>query len=137
MFSWIRPAIMKEPPEGSSIEVSARRTVVAGMVTVEVLVSGTETAPVAEMSLTSLRSLRLMRPGESTTGVKARFTPNCLNSTRDLPVVAGDRNRELAAGEEVRRLAGDRRQRRLGERAQHARLLERLQRRLHRIVAFR
>ena len=56
--SWIRPAITKEPPEGSSIEVSARRTDVAGMVTVDVPAIGTETAPVAEISLTSRAHLQ-------------------------------------------------------------------------------
>ena len=40
------------------------------------------------MSLTSVRTRRLIRPGESTTGVKASCTPKRLKATLAVPVLA-------------------------------------------------
>ena len=67
-------------PLPSSTVVSARRTVRAGMVSVPPRI-GTLTAPVLESWLTSGRTRRLSRVGDSTVGTTARLTPNCLNST--------------------------------------------------------
>jgi hypothetical protein len=70
-----------------------------------------------DSSLTSVDTRRLMRPSESTTGVKPRPTPNGLNSTFRVtsPSVsrAADGDRELAAGQELGGLARHRGQRRL------------------------
>ena len=72
------PAMASAPPEGISTVVSVRRTWIEGMVT------GGGPAKVNVFSLersdTSVRTLRLMRPSESTIGVKLRLTPNFLNS---------------------------------------------------------
>ncbi len=60
--------------------VSARRTVSAGMVRLE-LPACRRTAPVSDNSLTSGRTRSTIRPCERTVGTKARLMPNCLNST--------------------------------------------------------
>ena len=84
-------------------------------------------APSCDSSETSVLTRRLMRPSDSTTGVKPSATPNGLKVMVMLPVgVAAGRHRELAAGEEGGDLAGDRGQRRLGQGAEEAGLLERL-----------
>ena len=63
-------------------------------------------APVLVSSLTSVEICRQMRPGDSTTGVKDRPTPNCLNSIVTLPCWSlADRHGEFAAGEEFRGFA--------------------------------
>ena len=67
-------------PLPNSTVVSARRTVSAGIVSVPPAI-GTLTAPLVESSLTSGRTRRLSRLGDSTVGTTARLTPNCLNST--------------------------------------------------------
>ena len=89
-----------------------------------------------ERSDTSVITLRLMRPSDSTTGVNTRLTPNFLKSTlgwqtggdlvvsQDSPLGIG----KFAAGQEGRGLARDRRQIRLGQRADHAGALHRAQR---------
>src|SRR5271167_341215 len=77
------PASASAPPDGISTVVSARRVRIEGMVT-------DEPGPVdpgigmvselaAEMSDTSVRTFRLMRPSLSTIGVKWRLTPKFLN----------------------------------------------------------
>ena len=110
------PAMAKLWPLPSSIVVSARRTVSAGMVSVPPD-TGTLTAPLVESWLTSGRTRRLSRVGDSTVGTTARLTPNCLEFDRDgglaVGCVAGDRDRELAAGQEARGLARLRREVRL------------------------
>src|SRR5215831_20544581 len=76
------PASASEPPDGISTVVSARRVVIEGMVRVWVEPG---TAKVKELSVvrsdTSVITLRLMRPSDSTTGVNTRLTPNFLKST--------------------------------------------------------
>ena len=69
-----------DPPDGSSTVVLAWRVLSAGM-----LMPDKTTAPSVVSSLTSLSIFRLMRPSDSTTGVKARPTPNFLNCTVSLP----------------------------------------------------
>jgi hypothetical protein len=71
VFSCSRPAIIIEPPEGSSTLVSARRTLSAGMLR-DVLVAALETvnAPVLVSSETSVEIFREMRPWDITRGVK-------------------------------------------------------------------
>src|ERR1700722_20683995 len=75
------PAIASEPPDGISTVVSARRTRIDGMVTFWVA-PGTvsDSALSLERSETSVMTLRLMRPSDSTTGVKFMLTPNFLKS---------------------------------------------------------
>ena len=69
-----------EPPEGISTVVSARRVRIDGTLTVTLLPGiGMVSEFCAEMSDTSVMTLRLMRPSLSTTGVKLRLTPNFLN----------------------------------------------------------
>ena len=70
-----------EPPDGISTVVSARRTRIDGMVTFWVA-PGTvsDSALSFDRSETSVITLRLMRPPESTTGVKFMLTPNFLKS---------------------------------------------------------
>ena len=73
------------PPDGSSIVVSARRTLSAGTViegpgttAPEALVEvpdDSENEPRFDSSETSVETLSEMRPAESTTGVKPRPTP--------------------------------------------------------------
>src|SRR5438270_114367 len=79
--SWIMPAIASDPPDGISTTVSALRVRIDGIVTV--LAPGAD--KVIELSLdrsdTSVITFRLMRPSESTTGVKVSPTPNFLKST--------------------------------------------------------
>src|SRR5215475_6902241 len=79
--SWIMPAIASAPPDGISTVVSARRTRIDGMVTFWVA-PGTvsDSALSLDRSDTSVITLRLMRPSDSTTGVKFMLTPNFLNS---------------------------------------------------------
>src|SRR5665213_4330574 len=79
---WIMPASASDPPEGISTVVSARRVEIDG------IVSGEEepgTDRVSEFcvdrSETSVSTLRLMRPSDSTIGVNTRLTPNFLKST--------------------------------------------------------
>ena len=68
------PARAREPPDGSSTTVLAWR------------VSNTGFWPInLEISLTLVSILRLMRPSESTTGVKLSWTPNFLNATELTP----------------------------------------------------
>ena len=131
------PASASAPPEGISTVVSARRTFSDGMVKPEFTI-----APSVESSETSVVTFRLMRPSDSTTGMKARLMPNFLNSTvgvhglmawQDTPVD----DREFAAGQEVRSFAGDRRQIRFGQRADHAGALHRPQRRVDRVAILR
>src|SRR6202158_159340 len=82
VFSWIMPAKANDPPDGISTVVSARRVLIEGMVNVWVEPG---TARVNALSVdrsdTSVITLRLMRPSDSTTGVKTRLTPNFLKST--------------------------------------------------------
>src|SRR5580704_920245 len=73
--SWIRPAIAREPPDGISSVVSARR----------VLTEGTEIPlMLIELSLdtsdTSVITRRLILPSVSTTGVKLSEMPNFLKA---------------------------------------------------------
>src|SRR5213592_2565938 len=89
------PARAKLSPLPSSTEVSARRTVNAGIVMLEVEVSGTDTAPTVVSSLTSGRTRRLRWLASITVGVKARLTPKLLNSTE----IVGKPPVELAAPE--------------------------------------
>ena len=87
-------------------------------------------------SLTSLESCRLMRPGASTTGVKERPTPNCLNSTVILPSRSRwHRHRELTAGEEFGGFAADRRQIGFGQHMHQADLFQGLERALGIVLA--
>ena len=76
------PASASEPPEGISTVVSARRVVIEGMVS-GVVEPGTCKVIefCVERSDTSVITLRLMRPSDSTTGVNSRLTPNFLKST--------------------------------------------------------
>ena len=75
------PAIASEPPDGISTVVSARRVRIDGMVTVWVEPGiAIVIAFSCDRSETSVITLRLMRPSDSTTGVKFRLTPNFLNS---------------------------------------------------------
>jgi len=67
-------------PLPSSTMVSARRTVSAGTVMLE-LPAVSLTAPTSLSWLTSGATLRLMRPSDSTVGVNSRFTPNFLKVT--------------------------------------------------------
>src|ERR1700758_1427312 len=78
VWSLIMPAMASAPPEGISTVVSVRRTWIDGMVTG----GGPDRVNVfsLERSETSVITLRLMRPSESTTGVKLRLTPNFLKS---------------------------------------------------------
>src|SRR5690242_18193286 len=82
--SCIMPAIASEPPEGISTTVSALRVRIDGMVSV---LDAPLTESVIELSVdkseTSVMTLRLIRPSESTTGVKVNATPNFLKSTCD------------------------------------------------------
>ena len=85
----------KLPPEGSSTVVSARRTARAGIVRPGVVTGlplastlvppASVNAPVLVSSLTSVEICSEMRFWLSTTGVKERPTPNCLNCTDTLP----------------------------------------------------
>ena len=73
LFS-IRPAKIMDPPLGISRVVSARRTEIPG----------TETPPTVtpvelSISLTSVLIFMLIRPSDSTTGVKPSPMPNLLN----------------------------------------------------------
>src|SRR5579875_3047481 len=76
------PAIASDPPEGISTTVSARRVWIDGMVR---LCDEPGTCWVRAFSIdkseTSVITLRLMRPSESTTGVNIRLTPKVLNET--------------------------------------------------------
>ena len=82
VWSAIRPAIAIAPPEGISSVVSARRTLIEGMVTELTVEAETDCESVSELSLdsseTSLITRRLMRPSLSTTGVKLSEMPNFL-----------------------------------------------------------
>ena len=70
-----------EPPEGISTVVSARRVRIEGIVSVVVGAGHRQRQRVvARQSDTSVMTLRLMRPSDSTTGVKFRPTPNFLKS---------------------------------------------------------
>ena len=81
-------------------------------------------------SLTSVEICSEMRPALSTTGVKERPTPNCLNSIETLPWWSRpDGNGKFAAGEETRRFARYGGQVRLGQDVDETDLVERLQRR--------
>ena len=87
---------------------------------------------VGSIELTSGATTMLITPSASTVGVKARLTPNGLNSTEiaALPpagAALGDRDREFAAGEEARGFARQRDQGRLGERGDRALALERVE----------
>src|ERR1700761_2574704 len=75
------PAIASAPPDGISTVVSARRTRIDGIVTFWVA-PGTvsDSALSVDRSDTSVMTLRLMRPPDSTTGVKFMLTPNFLKS---------------------------------------------------------
>src|SRR6202034_1165207 len=67
--------------DGISTVVSARRTRIDGIVTVVVVFAWASVKAFwLERSETSVRTLRLIRPSVSTTGVKVRLTPNFLNS---------------------------------------------------------
>ena len=119
-----------EPPEGSSSVVSARRTLRPGIVRSLPPEPVSVKDPSADSSDTSVLTRRLMRPSDSTTGVKLRATPNGLNWMVMLPVWS----RPVGTGNSppARKrgdLAGDGGQRRLGQRPDHAGLLERAQRR--------
>ncbi len=85
-----RPAIIIAPPDGSSTEVSARRTVRLGMVRLAVPAppAARVRAPCCDNSETSVEIFSEIRPLDSTTGVKPRPTPKGLNSTLTLPVVS-------------------------------------------------
>src|SRR5665213_2580282 len=79
--SWIMPAKARDPPDGISTTVSARRVVIDGTVRDEVEPGiASVNALSVDISDTSVMTLRLMRPSESTTGVNTRLTPNFLNS---------------------------------------------------------
>src|SRR5690348_8315829 len=79
--SWIIPAKASEPPDGISTVVSARRVWIEGTVN-EVVepVTCNVMAFSVDRSETSVMTFRLMRPSDSTTGVKTRLTPNFLNA---------------------------------------------------------
>ncbi len=79
-----------------------------------------------ESSVTSVSIFRLMRPSESTTGVKATPTPNSLKMTERPPWLSTTGIGILAAGQELRRFTRHRGQVRLGQRAYEAVALERL-----------
>src|SRR5690242_6004600 len=78
------PAKASEPPDGISTTVSARRVTIDGTVSACVE-PGTcrVTALSDDKSETSVITLRLMRPSDSTMGVKTRLTPNFLKSICD------------------------------------------------------
>src|SRR5512139_1599380 len=82
VWSWIRPAIAIEPPEGISSVVSARRVLIEGTVRefTEVVVTACDS--VIELSFdsseTSVITRRLILPSVITTGVKFREMPNFL-----------------------------------------------------------
>src|SRR5476649_2811940 len=75
------PAKANEPPDGISTVVSARRVLIEGTVSVWAA-PGTDRVKAlsVDRSDTSVITLRLMRPSDSTTGVKTRLTPNFLKS---------------------------------------------------------
>src|SRR5450755_3327678 len=74
------PARASEPPEGISTVVSARRTFRPGTV-----VPDTVTEFSGASSDTSVNTLRLMRPSDSTTGVNVRLTPKLCQSIPTVP----------------------------------------------------
>src|SRR6185437_14648443 len=75
------PAKASDPPDGISTTVSARRVVIDGMVNDEVEPGTARVKALSvDMSDTSVITLRLMRPSDSTTGVNTRLTPNFLKS---------------------------------------------------------
>ena len=111
-----------EPPDGISTVDLAERFLRAGM-----LMLDSTTAPSLVSSLTSVSMRRLMRPSDSTTGVKARPTPNSLKMTESLPSLSTTGIGIFAAGQELGRLAGDGRQVGLGQRADQAVALQRAQ----------
>src|ERR1035441_5602380 len=73
------PAKASDPPDGISTVVSARRVLIEGMVSVWPPCTRV-TALSVDRSDTSVITLRLMRPSDSTTGVKIKLTPNFLKS---------------------------------------------------------
>src|ERR1700719_2757198 len=75
--SWIRPAIAIEPPDGISSVVSARRVLIEGIV---VPPAPPVKAFSCETSDTSVITRRLIRPSESTIGVKLSEMPNFLKA---------------------------------------------------------
>ncbi len=81
-------------------------------------------------SHTSVATFSEMRPPDSTTGVKARPTPDGLNSTEIWPSSELHRHREFAAREEARRFTGDGGEVRFGQHAQQTRALEGFDRRV-------
>ena len=76
--SEIRPARAIEPPDGNSTVELAWRFFSPG-IDMEFPALAIVIPPTFVNSLTSLSILRLMRPSESTVGVKATPTPNSLN----------------------------------------------------------
>src|SRR5262249_10413877 len=76
VWSWIRPAIAIEPPDGISRVVSTRRALTEGTMRLLRLIELS-----FETSDTSVITCRLMRPSVSTTGVKFNEIPNFLNVT--------------------------------------------------------
>src|SRR3954462_7332866 len=78
------PAIASDPPDGTSTTVSARRVLIEGMVSVWVEPGTLSVSEFSdERSETSVITLRLMRPSDSTTGVNTMLTPNFLKSICD------------------------------------------------------
>ena len=132
------PAKASDPPDGISTVVSARRVLIEGTVS-DWVEPGTAKVKAfsVDRSETSVITLRLMRPSDSTTGVKTRLTPNFLKSicgwqtggdlvvSHDSPLGIGN----SPPATKARGLAGDRGQVRLGQRADHAGAVHRPQRR--------
>ncbi len=84
-----RPAIIIDPPDGSSTVLEARRTSRLGTTTLgEPEPEFRENEPTLLSSETSVDSFSEMRPPDSTTGVKPRPTPNCLNSMVTRPLLS-------------------------------------------------
>src|SRR3984957_962198 len=75
VWSWINPAMAIAPPEGIFRVVSARRTLTEGTMRLLRLIELS-----FETSDTSVITRRLIRPSESTIGVKLSETPNFLKA---------------------------------------------------------
>ena len=81
-----RPAIIIEPPDGSSTVVSARRLRIDSEVMprrrrAALAAADSATEPSSVGSETEVRTFRLMRPGDSTTGLNSRPMPYSSFST--------------------------------------------------------
>src|ERR1700692_4043436 len=78
VWSWIRPAIAIEPPDGLSRVVSARRVLIDGIVSALPAVWTKVKELSFDSSDTSVITRRLIRPSVMTTGVTLREMPNFL-----------------------------------------------------------